>query len=170
MNAAAQRLALAPGSTEVTLRAYALGVVPVDGAFSRFHGALDYDPAQPDRCGVELVIEAASLSFSDPATRDEVLSPAFLDAAAFPTLVFRGVCAPRALRGQLMLRGQTHPFELALTGDAGHLVATGTLDRTEWGMTQRGFTVGSSVRIQVTVSLPNEGRSVLPGLLTDQAR
>lgn len=169
-HAVTQSLALSPAGAVVMLRAYALGLMPIDGSFARFQGRIDFDPAQPSRCKVELVAETASLQFTDASMRAEVLSPSFLDAAAYPTLAYRGECAPRALQGQLTLHGQTHPFTLALTGDAAHLVATGTIDRTAWGITGRRFTVGASVRIQMSVSLPEATRGVLPGLLTGPAR
>ncbi len=168
--AAPQSLPLTPAGAAVTLRAYALGLMSIDGSFTRFRGRIDYDPAQPSRCTVELTADTASLQFSDASMREEVLSPSFLDAAAYPTLAYRGECAPRALQGQLTLHGQTHPFTLALTGDAAHLVATGTIDRTAWGITGRSFTVGASVRIQMSVSLPEATRGLLPGLLTGPAR
>ncbi len=169
-HAAPQSLALTPAGAVVTLRAYALGLMPIDGSFTQFRGRIDYDAAQQSRCKVELVADTASLQFSDASMRAEVLSPSFLDAAAYPTLAYRGECTARALQGQLTLHGQTHPFTLALTGDAAHLVATGTIDRTAWGITGRSFTVGSSVRIQMSVSLPEVARGVLPALLTGPPR
>ncbi len=163
--AAPQSLALTPAGSAVTLRAYALGLMPIDGSFTQFRGRIDYDPTQPAQCKVELVAAAGSLLFSDPSMREEVLSPTFLDAAAFPSLIYRGECARSALQGDLALHGQTHPFTLALAGDRTHLTATGTINRTAWGVDGRALTVGSSIRIQVSVTLPEATRGTLPGLL-----
>lgn len=163
--ASPQTLQLAPAATELTLRAYALGMMPMDGAFARFRGRIDFDPATPGRCRVDLVAESASLSFAEPGVREEVLSPSFLDAAAFPTLIYRGTCAVGGLQGDLALHGETHPLTLALRGDGGRLVATGTLDRTDWGINGRPLMVGASVRIQVSVMLSEAARAFLPGLL-----
>jgi polyisoprenoid-binding protein YceI len=153
--AAPRTIALAPPSTEVALRAYALGMMPVDGSFNRFRGTMTFDGSDPSRCTVELTIEAASLSMPQQSIRDDVVSPAFLDAAAFPTLVYRGGCAADAIRGTLTMHGQTHPLELDLERNRTGLVATGVIHRFEWGMTGRPIMVGSTVRIRVSAPWPS---------------
>lgn len=152
--AAPRILSLAPPGTEVTLRAYALGMMPVDGNFTRFRGAVSLDGDHPDRCAVELTIDAASLFMSQQSIRDEVVSPTFLDAAAFPTLVYRGGCATGAVRGMLTMHGQTHPLELDLERNRTGLVATGVIHRFDWGMTERPIMVGATVRIRVSAPWP----------------
>ncbi len=167
---APQSLALAPPGTAITLRAYALGLMPIEGSVTQFQGRIDYDPAQPSRCRVEFVAVSGSLAFADASMQSEVLSPSFLDAAAYPSLGYRGECVPQALRGQLALHGQTHPLTLSLTAEGDHLVATGTIDRTAWGVTGRSLTVSASIRIRMSVALPPTTRPILPGLLTSAAR
>jgi polyisoprenoid-binding protein YceI len=152
--AAPRTMSLAPPGTAVTLRAYALGMMPVDGDFTRFRGAVSFDGNDPDRCTVELTIEAASLFMPQQSIRDDVVSPTFLDAAAFPTLVYRGDCAAGAVRGTLTMHGQTHPLELELERNRTGLVATGVIHRFEWGMTERPIMVGSTVRIRVSAPWP----------------
>jgi polyisoprenoid-binding protein YceI len=168
--AAPQSLALAPAGAAITLRAYALGMMPIDGSVTRFQGRIDYDPAQPLRCKVEFRAESGSLAFDDASMRQEVLSPSFLDAAAFPSLDFVGACVPQAMQGQLAMHGQTHPITLKLAGEGDRLVATGTINRTAWGVTGRSFTVGPTIRIRMSVALPPATRPVLPGLLTGPGR
>jgi len=153
-SAAPRTMSLAPPSAEVALRAYALGMMPVDGNFTRFHGTLRFDADAVDRCEVELTIEAASLFMSQQSIRDDVVSPSFLDAAAFPTLVYHGNCAAGAVRGMLTMHGQTHPLELELERSRTGLVATGMIHRFDWGMTERPIMVGSTVRIRVTAPWP----------------
>ena len=145
---------LAPPSAEVALRAYALGMMAVDGNFTRFRGAATFDGNGLERCTVELTIEAASLFMPQQSIRDDVVSPTFLDAAAFPTLVYRGGCAAGAVRGTLTMHGQTHPLELELERNRTGLVATGVIHRFEWGMTERPIMVGSTVRIRVSAPWP----------------
>ena len=43
--AAPQRTEIAPSASEVAFRAYKLGVLPIDGKFTRFSGWLTFDPA-----------------------------------------------------------------------------------------------------------------------------
>jgi polyisoprenoid-binding protein YceI len=147
-------MSLSPPSAEVGLRAYALGMMPVDGNFMHFHGALRFDADDMDRCQVELTIEATSLFMAQQSIRDEVVSPSFLDAAAFPTLVYLGSCATGTVRGMLTMHGQTHPLELSLERNRTGLVATGVIHRFEWGMTERPIMVGSTVRIRVSAPWP----------------
>lgn len=162
--AAPQRLEIGPPAAEIGMRAYALGMLPVDGTFTRFAGVVSYDTDQPGRCSVRLRIETASLSMPNQAIRDDVVSPAFLDAEAFPVLGYEGSCAPHAVRGSLTLHGQTHPLELALEEDAPRLVATGRIRRAEWGITGHSLSTGSTVRIRVTLPLTDSARRALPML------
>ncbi len=142
----------------MTLQAYALGMVPVEGIFYRFRGTLSFDPRDAQGCAVDLVAETASLTFADATVQASVLSPELLDAGAFPTLRYRGTCAGPAVRGELTLHGATHPLTLALKADGARIVASGTLDRTAWRITGRSFTVGRSVDIEVTAPLPAQYR------------
>ncbi len=151
---APRTMSLSPPNAEVGLRAYALGMMPVDGNFTRFHGTLGFDADDMDRCQVELTIEAASLFMPQQSIRDDVVSPSFLDAAAFPTLVYRGSCAAGVVRGMLTMHGQTHPLELSLERNRIGLVATGVIHRFDWGMTERPIMVGSTVRIRVSAPWP----------------
>lgn len=152
--AAPRTVGLSPPGAEVALRAYALGMMPVDGNFTRFRGAASFDAKDADRCTVELTVEAASLFMPQPSIRDDVVSPSFLDAAAFPTLVYRGSCAAGVVRGMLTMHGQTHPLELSLERNRIGLVATGVIHRFDWGMTERPIMVGSTVRIRVSAPWP----------------
>ncbi len=147
-------MSLSPPGAEVALRAYALGMMPVDGNFMRFRGSVHFDGNDADRCVVELTIEAASLFMPQQSVRDDVVSPSFLDAAAFPTLVYRGGCASGAVRGMLTMHGQTHPLELSLERNRTGFVATGVIHRFDWGMTERPIMVGSTVRIRVSAPWP----------------
>jgi polyisoprenoid-binding protein YceI len=151
---APRTMSLAPPGAAVTLRAYALGMMAVDGNFTRFRGAVSFDGNDPDRCTVELTIEAASLFMSQQSIRDDIVSPSFLDAAAFPILMYRGGCATGAVRGMLTMHGQTHPLELDLERNRTGLVATGVIHRFDWGMTERPIMVGSTVRIRVSAPWP----------------
>lgn len=150
----AEQMTLSPPASEVAMRAYGLGVIPFDGKFTRFHGLLRYDPATPSLCQVMLEIDAGSLVMPDPAMRDEVTGPQFIDAAHYPLMTFEGACAPRAVTGTLDMHGQSHPFTLDLAHDGGTLTATGRLRRAEWGITAQPFRVGHTIRIQVRLPDP----------------
>lgn len=145
-----QSLDLAPPRAEISLTAYGFGMFAMEGKFTRFRGALVSPSNDPDHCKVDLTVDAASLFMPEQAVRDEVLSPTFLDATAFPTLAYRGDCAPGSISGLLTMHGQTHPLELSLKRDPDRLIATGQIRRADWGMTERPLMVGPTVRIRVS--------------------
>jgi polyisoprenoid-binding protein YceI len=149
-------LALLPPASRVELRAYGLGLIPFDGQFTRFHGWLRTDSANPNACQVVLEIDAASLSMAETAVRDGITGPEFMDVAQFPDLAFHGACEGGQVTGSLLLHGQTHPFTLDFESSpsAGTLMLSGKLQRAEWGMTARRFTAGSTVRIRVAFPNP----------------
>jgi polyisoprenoid-binding protein YceI len=157
--ARAAPLALLPPDSRVELRAYGFGLIPFDGRFTRFHGWIRSDAANPDACQVVLEIDAASLTMPQATVRDGITGPEFMDVAQFPDLAFHGACDGAGVTGSLLLHGQTHPFALGFETSrrAGSLVLSGKLKRAEWGMTARPFTAGSTVRIRVAFPNPANG-------------
>src|SRR3954451_20554748 len=88
--AAARRIALAPPQTEVTFRAYGLGLVPLDGRVALFSGWLIYDPDHHDSRPVDLSADVPSLAMQDASVREAVVGHDFMDAPRFPTLLYAG--------------------------------------------------------------------------------
>ncbi len=150
----AEQVALTPPAASVAFRAYGLGLLPLDGNFTRFDGVLTYDPADHGHCRVELRIDVASLAMSSPAIRNDVLGPDFMDAAKFPTLQFGGVCQQPGLAGMLAMHGVSHPFALDMDWERDAVTAQGRLRRAEWGMTAKQLIGGATVRITVRTALP----------------
>jgi polyisoprenoid-binding protein YceI len=155
--AAPRRIEFGPSVSEVAFRGYGMGLVPIDGHFTRFEGSLTYDPDDHARCQVVLKVDVVSLATEDPSMRDTVVGPDFLDAARFPSMTYEGACDARGLGGRLGMHGVTNPFELALTWGADGVVAEGRLRRADWGMTAMPFLGGRTVRIRVSVHLPAPG-------------
>ena len=151
--AAPRRIVLGPTGTEVSFRAYGLGLLPIDGNFTRFTGSLTYDPDDHAACRVELAVDVASLIAQDPVLRDTIAGPEFLDATGFPSLVYAGACLERGIDGTLGMHGITRPFELSVTWSRDRVVAVGRLLRADWGMTAMPILAGRTVRIRVAVSL-----------------
>ena len=154
---------LAPPATEVGFRAYAFGMVPIDGTFTRFEGQLGLDPGVPGACSVAVSIDTASLFIADRETRDDVISPAFLDAGTYPTMAYRGRCAEGGVQGDLTLHGQTHPLLLTLAREDDRLIATGIVRRADWGITARPILAGPTVRIRVSIPAIGGAALLTPG-------
>ncbi len=151
--AAPRRIALAPPDTEVAIRAYGMGLLPLDGTFAQFSGVLTYDPEDHSTCKVELTIDVVSLTMTNTSMRETMIGPDFMDAPRFPTLTFSGSCQKSGLNGMLGLHGITRPFQLSLAWSPDRVVAEGQLVRADWGMTAMPIVAGRTVRIQVTVPL-----------------
>lgn len=147
---------LSPASATVAIRAYGMGLLPLDGTFDRFDGQLRYNEQGRVRdCRVDLNVDVASLTVSGAAIRDTILGPDFLDARRYPRLRFAGACSGDEITGQLTMHGVTHPFALSLAHTATGLVAQGRLRRAAWDMTAQPWVGGSTVRITVDVRLPS---------------
>lgn len=153
------RIELTPAAGSVGIRAYRLGLFPLDGAFARFHGWLIYDPANRTDCRVELHVDVPSLAMGSADMTQRVLGSAFLDAARYPSLMFRGACAGARLDGSLAMHGVARPFVLALDWRRRSVTATGRLRRADWGMTALPILVGATVRIAVLVHLAGPPRA-----------
>lgn len=146
-----QQIPLTPEQSSVALRTYGIGLLPLDGHFTRFHGLLRYAQGDQTHCSIELDIDAVSLEMATASLDTDVRGPDFLDVVQYPTLIYRGACDGDGVSGQLTMHGVTRPFALALERDAHRLVATGRLVRMDWGMTARPLVGGRTVRVTVTV-------------------
>jgi polyisoprenoid-binding protein YceI len=152
-SAAAGQLELAPPASEVAIRAWGFGLLPFDGRFTSFRGSLRYDPAQHS-CQVNLVVDVASLAMANETARDTIVGEDFMDAARFPTLSYAGACEAPDVAGTLGMHGLSRPLTLSLDWDAARIVATGELRRDDWGMTAMPILAGHTIRIRVSIALP----------------
>lgn len=148
-----RRTSFGPPSSEVAFRAYRLGILPLDGRFTRFSGWLSYDPEHPEFCEVQLDIEAASLDVAEPM-QAIVAGPDFLDVKKFPSLTYTGSCDGDRLEGALGMHGVTGAFPLSLTWSQHGVQAEGRLLRAAWGMTALPLLAGRTIRIRVMIPLP----------------
>jgi polyisoprenoid-binding protein YceI len=148
------QVSLLPPASSVELRSYGFGLIPMDGKFTRFHGWMRYDPANPGACQVVLEIEAGSLAMSNEFIRDRIAGPGMMDVAHFPDLAFRGTCQGQAVVGDLTMHGETHPVALDYTRSGGMVTATGRVRRAEWGIAGSPLIGGSMIRIRVVVPDP----------------
>jgi polyisoprenoid-binding protein YceI len=145
---------LSPASSKVHLRAYALGLVSLNGNFTRFDGTLRFDPADAASCTAALTVDVASLTMSNPTARAEIIGPEFLDAARFPTLRFEGKCDTTGVDGMLMMHGVLRPVRLKMSWDRQDVTVVTSLRRADWGITAKPLLVGATVRIRVEATRP----------------
>jgi polyisoprenoid-binding protein YceI len=157
---------LDPAHTQVAFSIDRFGFNRVLGQFDTVEGQLILDEANPANSSVRATVQIASVS-SGNATRDEHLRGArWLNAEQFTTMSFestsvRLISDTRAeVTGNLTLLGQTHPLVLDVTlnriADSPNnnrrtagFSATGTLDRTQWGLATAAGMIGNNVTISI---------------------
>lgn len=147
----ARELPLTPPGAELHIRAYGLGLLPLDGRFTRFSGLLTYDPENRGSCHVALAAEVASLTMANTALQNEIVGPDFMDAQHYPMLRFEGACRSPGIAGLLAMHGVTRPFALDVEWSKERVEATGRLQRADWGMAARPLLGGSTIRIEFSV-------------------
>ncbi len=158
--------ALDPAHTQVAFSIDRFGFNRVLGQFDAVEGQLILDEANPANSSVRAVVQIGSVS-SGNATRDEHLrGNRWLNAEQFATMSFestsvRLISDTRAeVIGNLTLMGQTHPLTLDVTLNriaeapnnnrrTAGFSATGTLDRTVWGLATAANMIGNTVTIQI---------------------
>ncbi|HEY1857523.1 YceI family protein [Acidocella sp.] len=132
-------------------------IMGVTGTFRQLSGKLDFDPAAKT-CHIDVTLVVESLALPNALIRSQTMSKAFLDPAEYPTQHYVGDCAAGRLQGQLTMRGQTHPFDMAVsyTSANGQITAIhteGVLNRYDWGLNGLTMTVGKMIRVTNDISL-----------------
>jgi polyisoprenoid-binding protein YceI len=134
-------------------------ILNITGTYQQLAGTLNYDLAA-NTCHVDVTFQVNSLQLPNALVRSQTMSQGFLDPAEYPTTVFTGDCQNNGtqLVGNLTLRGQTHPFTMAISyvksGDQVTSIHTeGSLNRYDWGLTGLTMTVGKVIRVTNDISL-----------------
>jgi polyisoprenoid-binding protein YceI len=164
--------------TMVEFVARQLMVSRVRGRFSRFGGTVTITD-DPLGSHTEVGIEASSVSTGDDKRDAHLRSPDFLDAESFPTLAYTSTGIEAAagdhwrITGDLTIHGQTHPVVLDLeflgafadpwAGQRIAFLATGEINREEWGLTYNqvlesgGVLVSKKIRLELAVTAIYQG-------------
>ena len=147
-----------------------LGISTVRGTFTKLSGSAHYDPADAKNNSVEVTIETASVDTRVEMRDNDLRSDHFFDVPKYPTMTFRSTKVESAgadklrITGDLTIRGVTKPVSLDVEGPSkpindgqGHLhmgvSATGTLDRTDFGMTGYQVAVGNEIKLTIDAEL-----------------
>jgi polyisoprenoid-binding protein YceI len=171
--AAAPRIFIIDGhNAKLTFRCAVLGMVDVEGAFTRFVAMVAIDEAAPGEARTVVRVDAASLTTDETRWLDDLRGPDFFHVAQYPMFDFNSfgaeVLAPGLLRltGTLTLRGVSRPVTLrvryrlpAPDGDGEALLdASAEVDRTQFGMDAYALVLSDDVEIEVTGRLANFGQ------------
>ena len=145
----------------------------VHGGFEKMTGTLDFDPQNPSKASVEIVIDAASISTRDSARDTHLKSADFFDIEKYPTLNFKstkveGSGSDLKVVGDLTIHGVTKQVTLEVEGPSeeikdpwGNLKigasATTKIKRKDFGLTWNaaleagGVLVGDDISITLDV-------------------
>lgn len=138
------------------------------GKFNKFTGSLNLDLEQPEKSSVEVSIDTASLDLDDQKWNDHLKTPDFFNVEKFPAMTFKSTKVEKTgdntgkVTGDLTLLGVTKPVTLDVTlnkaavhpfykKNAAGFSATGTLNRSDFGMTYGLPGVADEVKIMIEV-------------------
>lgn len=149
-------LQLTAGNMLAQTHSHAL-ILNITGTFQKLYGTLDFDPAAKT-CTIDVTFVVESLTAPNALIRAQTMSKNFLDPADYPTQHYVGTCQGNTLAGSLTMRGQTHPFDMAITyeqsgGQLTGIHAEGRLNRYDWGLNGLSMTVGKMIRVTNDISL-----------------
>ena len=152
--------------TQIRFTVMHMGFSPYSGMFSDASGSLDLNPARPAETRLSISVPTASAWTPVQKLTDELRSPMFFDPAKYPAMTFvsdrvtiRGQRA--TIVGKLTMHGVTRPLTLdASFVGAGTIMgkrnvgftATGTLKRSEYGVTAALPLVSDEVKIEISAA------------------
>lgn len=175
-----------PVHTQITFFVEHLGFAHAAGRVRVAGGWFRFDPDDWANAAVDATIDLASLDMGEAKWSEAVRSGQFLDVARWPTARFVARSLDTSgqpdgqaiLRGELTLRGQTRPVELAVTFNrigrdpyafkrkAG-FSARATLARSAFGMKRYAEVVGETIEVRIEVEGIADGQAATPDETAD---
>lgn len=143
-----------------------LGFSKMAGEFRSFDGVLQFDPANPAAASVQVSIPVAGIATDVEALDEHLLKADFFNASAFPSMTFNSTAVTAVSEGKLKvigdltLLGVTKPVLLNVTlnkagphpftkAPAVGFSATGTLKRSDFGMSAMLGMLGDEIEIRI---------------------
>lgn len=166
--APAGRYVLDRSHSTLIFRVNHIGYSMYVGAFEDFDATLDFDPEHPAAMRVEASVNLASVRLPAPPEgfRETLLGAAWLGADENPVATFRSTAVALTgpstadVAGELWFRGHAHPATLQVRFNGGYdgfppydpqarigFSVHGTLNRSDWAMTEGLPPVGSAMGV-----------------------
>ncbi len=165
--AAMQTWTVDPVHSTAQFTARHFGIVPVIGTIPIQSAAVKLNEGSPIPVSVSAILDPTQLDTHNSMRDGDLRSDHFFDVTTYPAMTFSSTkitgTDPKqfTIQGDLTMRGQSHPVTLAAQVIAsgkspkGREIiaygATGTIDRTQWGMTFGPMIVGNSVDISLNI-------------------
>ncbi len=159
--------------TEVIFKINHLGFSNTYGRFTNVESEIVYDESDPSKSQVSATVHIDSLDMGHGQKTKHVKSSSFFNVKKFPTMEFKSTSVKvmpdkkMEVTGNLTLLGVSKPITLLVQinkigkhpiyrgSDAIGFSATGSLDRTQWGLDKYAPKVGK----EVTFNIEFEGTS-----------
>ena len=165
--AAAQTYRIDPDHTFPSFEVPHLRISLFRGQFTRTQGSIVLDRAAGTGT-VDIVIDASSIRFGHPVMDKKMQEPDYFDVQRHPQITYRGRSMrfeggkPVEVQGELTLLGNTRPLTLQvlsfdcvqhplLKKEVCGADATGSFDRTDFGLATGAQRHGSSVTLRIQV-------------------
>lgn len=161
--------AVEPNHTQIVFSVLHMGFTYYSGVFSGASGSLHLDPAHPGRSTLSVSVPVDSVQTTSDKLNGELKSPDWFDAAQFPAASFVSTKivplgkGEAKIFGQFTLHGVTKPLVLTarLVGAGPNpfdkkfsvgFSATGTVKRSEYGVTKYVPLVGDEVKLSIAAA------------------
>ena len=166
--------AVEPEHTEVLFAVSHFGFSTYYGRFSQASGTLVFDPATPANSTLTISVPSQTVSTTSDKLNGILKSTGWFEVERFPAMTFKStkVVVTGADRGvvtgDLTLRGVTRPLTLTVSFDGAGVDpanskytigfdATGTLRRSDFGMSTFTPFIGDEVRLILSGAFQKEG-------------
>jgi polyisoprenoid-binding protein YceI len=150
--------------TQILFSVNHMGTSTMHGSFKKFTVDIKFDPKKPAKTSLTTVIDIDSVDTGFGPRDTHLKSPDFFDVAKYPNMTFKSTkvdvtgADTAKLTGNLTMLGVTKPLTLdvKMTGTGpsmapGAMVygfeATGTIKRSDWGMTKYVPAAGSKMGV-----------------------
>ena len=148
------------------------GYSTMQGRFGNFGGTFQFDADNPAASSLNVTIDPASIDMFHEGLNNHLKNPDFFDVEQYPELRFVSQRVEVAgenrytVHGQFTMLGQAHPlaFDVVLnqTGEGrggvpmAGFTATGTIDRTQYGMNYGAPLIGREVSFRIEIEASAE--------------
>ena len=165
--AATETWTVDPNHSTAQFTARHFGIVPVVGTIPIKRAVVKLSPGSQVPIEVSAELDPANEDTHNGMRDSDIRSPHYFDVATYPNMTFQSTkitgSDPKhfTIVGDLTMHGQTHTVTLS-AGVVGAgktpfgrsvmaYAATGTIDRTQWGMSYGPIIVGNSIDISLNV-------------------
>lgn len=163
-----------PEHTQIVFAVSHMGFSTYYGTFTRAAGTLELAPETPSGARLEISVPVDTVTTTSAKLTGELKGADWFDAARFPRMTFRSTSVtptgPQEARvtGDLTLHGVTRPMTLEVRFNGAGINpinkkytvgfdATGTLRRSEFGMTTYVPLIGDEVRLSLSGAFERRG-------------